>query len=62
MRKSKSYSSKGRCGVGQHQISTPAATTKLKDRNLMGVNPLKEQFEPTAAMPMRQKHRMGGAG
>ena len=35
---------------------------KLVDRNLAGVNPLKEQFEPTPAEPIRQRARMAGAG
>ena len=43
-------------------FTTPAAKTELQDRNLLGVNPLKEQFEPTDAAPVRQKHRMAGAG
>ena len=30
------------------------------DRNLMKVNPLKEQFEPTEAQPIRQRARMAG--
>ena len=33
---------------------------KLTDRNLMNVNPLKEQFEPTDAQPIRQHARMAG--
>lgn len=30
------------------------------DRNLMDVNPLDEQFEPTEAQPIRQHARMAG--
>lgn len=30
------------------------------DRNLTNVNPLKEQFEPTEAQPIRQHARMAG--
>ena len=30
------------------------------DRNLMGVNPLREQFEPTPSQPIRQRARMAG--
>lgn len=33
---------------------------KFKDRNLMDVDPLKEQFEPTDAQPVRQHARMAG--
>lgn len=34
---------------------------KFVDRNLMKVNPLKEQFEPTDAEPVNQHKRMAGA-
>jgi hypothetical protein len=30
------------------------------DRNLMKVNPLKEQFAPTDAEPVRQRYKMAG--
>lgn len=33
---------------------------KFKDHNLMGVNPLNQQFEPTDAQPIRQHARMAG--
>lgn len=33
---------------------------RFVDRKLMGVNPLKEQFEPTGAEPVRQRYKMGG--
>ena len=33
---------------------------KFLDRNLMNVNPLKEQFAPTDAQPIRQHARMAG--
>lgn len=33
---------------------------KLKERNLDGVNPLVEQFEPMEASPYRQHFRMAG--
>ena len=33
---------------------------KFVPRNLMGVNPLKEQFEPTAAEPVPQRYKMAG--
>lgn len=29
-------------------------------RNLVGTNPMKEQFEPTDAEPIRQRARMSG--
>ena len=44
------------------EFSTPQAPTKVVERNLLGTSPLKEQFEPTEAMPMAQRQRMGGAG
>lgn len=34
---------------------------KFVDRNLVPVNPLKTQFEPTEAMPVSQHKRMAGA-
>jgi hypothetical protein len=37
-----------------------AKSQKFRDRNLMGTNPLKEQFEPTPAEPVRQRYKMGG--
>ena len=33
---------------------------KFVDRNLMPVNPLKQQFEPTDAEPVRQQYKMAG--
>jgi len=36
------------------------ALEKYRDRNLMPVNPMKEQFEPTEAEPVRQHARMAG--
>ncbi len=34
---------------------------RFVDRDLCKVNPLKEQFEPTAAEPVSQHKRMAGA-
>lgn len=39
--------------------SAPAAKN-FKDRNLMGVSPLRQQFEPTDAMPVKQHFKMAG--
>lgn len=64
MAKRKSYplsNPSGRRQVPGHEFSTPAAPA-LSDRNLLGTSPTSQQFEPTEAMPMRQKHRMAGAG
>jgi hypothetical protein len=47
--------------VGTKFAHTPKAPMQFKDRNLMGVNPMKEQFEPTEAEPVRQRARMAGA-
>ena len=33
---------------------------RFVDRDLTKVNPLKQQFEPTAAEPVRQHNRMAG--
>ena len=33
---------------------------KFVDRKLMPVNPLKQQFEPTTAEPVRQQYKMAG--
>lgn len=35
-------------------------TGSFKGRDLMNVNPLSEQFEPTDAQPVRQHVRMAG--
>lgn len=43
--------SKGKC------FPRPAAPV---GKDLMGVNPLKQQFEPTPAAPMRQRYKMAG--
>lgn len=34
---------------------------RFVDRNLMKINPLKQQFEPTDAEPVRQHAKMAGA-
>ena len=39
------------------EAKTPSNFT---NRELKGVNPLKEQFEPTEAIPVRQRQRMAG--
>ena len=35
---------------------------KFYDRNLLKVNPLSEQFEPTESCPVHAHKRMAGAG
>ena len=44
----------------QKSPSTPAAPTTYHDRALAGMSPLKEQFEPTEAMPVPQHYKMAG--
>lgn len=34
--------------------------TKFVSRDLRGVNPLREQFEPSGAEPVRQRYKMAG--
>jgi len=41
--------------------ATPSAPTKLIDRNLEAISPLKEQFEPTEGRPIPQHKTMAGA-
>ena len=33
---------------------------RFRDRNLAAINPLREQFEPTDAVPVRQRNKMAG--
>jgi hypothetical protein len=40
--------------------SCPPDGGKLQDRSLLGVNPLKEQFEPKGAEAVRQHAAMAG--
>jgi len=42
------------------KAQAPAKTGKFNDRNLMGVSPLKEQFEPSGSEPVRQHYKMAG--
>lgn len=44
----------------QKSPSTPSAPQGVKNRDLRGVSPQKEQFEPTPAMPVRQHFKMAG--
>lgn len=43
-------------------FETPKAAGKLVERKMLGVNPKKEQFEPTEASPVSQHKRMAGGG
>lgn len=53
-------------GYGNTQVKAPKMpkgndeSGRFVDRNLMGVNPLKQQFEPTPQEPVRQRFKMGG--
>ncbi len=59
---STSKSSKVSSGKKYNKDVKTATAGGFKDRNLMGVSPLKEQFEPTDATPINQHKRMAGAG
>jgi len=52
-----SPSAKGECGCNTF---TTQGGLRQEPRNLMGVNPMKEQFAPTDAEPIRQRARMAG--
>lgn len=50
---------------GSYPRQVPAAKSgylhsKFVDHKLAGVNPLKKQFEPTEASPVRQHFKMAG--
>lgn len=56
MSKVKAKSSKGKeCSCYPDAKSKP-----LKDHNLLGVNPLKQQFEPTSTESVRAHNSMAG--
>ncbi len=40
--------------------TSSSSGSKFVDRNLMGVSPMKEQFEPTDSQPVPQRYKMGG--
>lgn len=42
------------------EAKTPSYSPKFVDRDLTKVSPMKEQFEPTDACPVRQRARMAG--
>jgi hypothetical protein len=46
--------------VGTKKVADAKTPMAFKDRQLMSVNPLKEQFEPTESEPIRQQARMAG--
>lgn len=47
---------KGKKGYAKRVSGIPT----FIDRNLAAINPLSEQFEPTAECPVPQRKRMGG--
>lgn len=59
MKSKQSKSAPVKAAVGRRPRVVPEQC--YVDRNLMGVSPLKEQFEPTPAEPVRQRARMAGA-
>lgn len=55
--------SKKQSSYSQPSSKTPGKQVqggKFVDRNLMEVSPLKEQFEPAGAEPVRQHNKMAG--
>jgi hypothetical protein len=44
-------------GEGRYKNGVPG---KFVSRNLMAVNPKREQFEPTPAEPVRQHYKLAG--
>jgi hypothetical protein len=46
--------------IPKKQAKVVESPVGFVDRSLIGVSPLKEQFEPTDATPLRQHHRMAG--
>lgn len=44
------------------KIESGCRIDKLRDRNLLSVSPLSEQFEPTESCPINAHKRMAGAG
>ena len=51
---------KAKCGKQTPVINTRKAPMKLNQQNLLSVNPLKQQFEPTDASPIKQHSQMAG--
>lgn len=45
-------------GRDSYKRGVPAGN--FRDRNLVAVNPAREQFEPTPAEPVRQHYKMAG--
>ena len=45
---------------GAPPFDTPQAPKSEVDRNLLNVSPNNQQFEPTDAMPVRNRFKMGG--
>lgn len=45
---------------GKGGFPKPAKCGEFVDRNLTGVSPLKEQFEPSGSEPVRQHYKMAG--
>jgi hypothetical protein len=44
----------------EFKISPTTQGQNYTDRNLIGVSPLSEQFEPTDASPIKTRRRMAG--
>lgn len=46
--------------AGRNEKYRAGVPNTFMDRNLMATNPMKEQFEPTPAEPVRQHAKMAG--
>jgi hypothetical protein len=57
MKLSQGTAPKGIPGYGRKECPTPVG---YSDRSLSSVSPLKNQFEPTDASPLRSRAKMGG--
>jgi hypothetical protein len=57
---SKSMKSKKTLGVKPGVEQKSCKCREFNSRNLMGANPMKEQFEPTDSMAIPQHKRMAG--
>lgn len=56
----RSYTASSRIKGRQYGGGKMAGDGGFVDRNLAGVNPKSQQFEPTTAQPVRQRFKMGG--
>ena len=60
--RSKSFKGHAAKGSASAPLRTGPQGTRFVDRQLLGVNPLREQFEPTDAEPINGHKREAGIG